>query len=508
MLELGMTKFDTGTELPDNFILTKEFEQTYKLINDTNANLFITGKAGSGKSTLLEYFIQNTNKNFVTLAFQGITAIKAKGQTIHSFFKFPPHFITKENIKELRDKKVIQNLDTILIDEISMVRADLFDAIDLSLKKNRNNNKPFGGVQIILFGDVMQIDPIVGADDEVMQKFYPGPFFFNSNSFSKDDFKQFELTKIFRQSDKTFVDLLNKIRMNKVDNNDLDLLNKRLIEFENTPKETIILAPTNRKVDDINNTNLYRLKTPTHNYNAIIKGTWKDKEHPVKKEIILKVGSQVMITKNDVDEPKRWVNGTLGVVSFLSKDQIKVNIKDKVFSIGKTKWDKYIYQFSGSKVNTKSVGSFIQFPIKLAWATTIHKAQGQTFDKVCIDLDTGSFAHGQTYVALSRAKSINGITLLRRINKKDIIFDNRVLEFVGQKLEKKDIKEIMTKNKITKKINTKKSESSLSESVWTTSDDNKLISLYKRNVPEFALSKILKKRLPQIRERIILLMKK
>ena len=503
-----MTKFDTGTELPDNFILTEEFEQTYKLINDTNSNLFITGKAGSGKSTLLEYFRQNTNKNFATLAFQGITAIKAKGQTIHSFFKFPPHFITKENIKELRDKKVIQNLDTILIDEISMVRADLFDAIDLSLKKNRNSNKPFGGVQIILFGDVMQIDPIVGADDEVMQKFYPGPFFFNSNSFSKDDFKQLELTKIFRQSDKTFVDLLNKIRMNKVDNNDLDLLNKRLVEYENTPKETIILAPTNRKVDDINNTNLYRLKTPTHNYNAIIKGAWKDKEHPVKKEIILKVGSQVMITKNDVDEPKRWVNGTLGVVSFLSKDQIKVNIKDKVFSIGKTKWDKYIYQFSGGKINTKPVGSFIQFPIKLAWATTIHKAQGQTFDKVCIDLDTGSFAHGQTYVALSRAKSINGITLLKRINRKDIIFDNRVLEFIGQKLEKKYIKEIMKKNKITKKTNTKKSESNISESVWTTSDDNKLISLYKRNVPEFALSKILKKRLPQIRERIILLMKK
>ncbi len=503
-----MTKFDTGTELPDNFILTEEFEQTYKLINDTNSNLFITGKAGSGKSTLLEYFRQNTNKNFATLAFQGITAIKAKGQTIHSFFKFPPHFITKENIKELRDKKVIQNLDTILIDEISMVRADLFDAIDLSLKKNRNSNKPFGGVQIILFGDVMQIDPIVGADDEVMQKFYPGPFFFNSNSFSKDDFKQLELTKIFRQSDKTFVDLLNKIRMNKVDNNDLDLLNKRLVEYENTPKETIILAPTNRKVDDINNTNLYRLKTPTHNYNAIIKGAWKDKEHPVKKEIILKVGSQVMITKNDADEPKRWVNGTLGIVTFLSKDQIKVNIKGKVFSIGKTKWDKYIYQFSGNKVNTKSVGSFIQFPIKLAWATTIHKAQGQTFDKVCIDLDTGSFSHGQTYVALSRAKSINGITLLKRINKKDIIFDNRVLEFIGQKLEKKYIKEIMRKNKITKKTNTKKSESNISESVWTTSDDNKLISLYKRNVPEFALSKILKKSLPQIRERIILLMKK
>ena len=504
-----MTKLDTGTELPDNFILTEEFEQIYKLINNTNTNLFITGKAGSGKSTLLEYFRQNTNKNYAILAFQGITAIKAKGQTIHSFFKFPPHFITKENVKELKDKKVIQNLDTILIDEISMVRADLFDVIDLSLKKNRKNTKPFGGVQIILFGDVMQIEPIVGADDEIMEKFYPkGPFFFNSNSYSNDDFKQLELTKIFRQSDKTFIDLLNKIRMNKVDNKDLSLLNKRLVDTESIPNETIILAPTNRKVDDINNTNLYKLKTPTHNYNAIIKGPWKDKEHPVKKEILLKVGAQIMITKNDTDEPKRWVNGTLGVVTFLSKDQIKVKIKDKIFSIGKTKWDKYSYQFTGNKVNTISVGSFIQFPIKLAWATTIHKSQGQTFDKVSIDLDTGSFAHGQTYVALSRAKTIEGITLLKKINKQDIIFDTRVLEFIGQKLEKKYIKEIMESNKITKKKSNKKSNSSISESDWNTSDDNKLIALYKRNVPEFALSKILKKSLPQIRERIILLMKK
>ena len=173
-------KFDTGTELPDNFVLTKEFSDVYNLINDTNVNLFITGKAGSGKSTLLEYFRQNTNKNFVTLAFQGITAIKAKGQTLHSFFKFGPHFLAKEEIKLLKDKSLIQSLDTILIDEISMVRADLFDAIDLSLKKNRKNNKPFGGVQMIVFGDVMQIDPIVGSsDEEMMEKFYPkGRFFF------------------------------------------------------------------------------------------------------------------------------------------------------------------------------------------------------------------------------------------------------------------------------------------------------------------------------------------
>ena len=498
-----MIKLDTGTELPENFVLTKEFKEIFEIIDNTNSNLFITGKAGSGKSTLLEYFRQNTKKNYATLAFQGITAIKAKGQTIHSFFKFPPHFISEDDVDTLKDKEVIQKLDTILIDEVSMVRADLFDAIDLSLRKNRKNDKPFGGVQMILIGDVMQIDPIVGAKEEtVMDKFYPsGPFFFNSNSYDKKNFKQVELTKIFRQSDKKFIDLLNKIRLNKINSEDLDELNKQV--QDDVEKGTIVLCPTNRKVDDINNSNLYQLKTPTFHYEAIVKGKWKDNEFPVKKEIILKVGAQIMITKNDVETPRRWVNGTLGIVTDLSDNQIKVKIKDKIFTIGKVKWDKYSHLLSGSKVTTTSIGSFIQFPIKLAWATTIHKSQGQTFDKIAIDLDTGSFAHGQTYVALSRAKNLKGITLLKKINKKDIIFDNRVLEFIGQKLKKKYIKEI-TENKMTEK----KVDNSSKNTEWSKSEDNKLMALYKRNVPEFALSKILKKSLPQIRERIMTLMKK
>ncbi|MDA1181783.1 MAG: PIF1 family ATP-dependent DNA helicase [Proteobacteria bacterium] len=500
-----MIKLDTGTELPENFVLTKEFKEIFEIIDNTNSNLFITGKAGSGKSTLLEYFRQNTKKNYATLAFQGITAIKAKGQTIHSFFKFPPHFISEDDVDTLKDKEVIQKLDTILIDEISMVRADLFDAMDLSLRKNRKSDKPFGGVQIILIGDVMQIEPIVGSKEEdVMEKFYPdGPFFFNSKSYDKKDFKQLELTKIFRQSDKKFIDLLNKIRLNKINSEDLDELNNQVKEDVDNDDGTIVLCPTNRKVDDINNSNLYQLKTPTFHYEAIVKGKWSDKEFPVKKEIILKVGAQVMITKNDTETPKRWVNGTLGTVTFLSENQIKVKIKDKIFTIGKVKWDKYSHLLSGNKVTTTSIGSFIQFPIKLAWATTIHKSQGQTFDKVAIDLDTGSFAHGQTYVALSRAKNLKGITLLKKINKKDIIFNNRVLEFIGQKLKKKYIKEI-TENKMTEK----KVDNSSKNTEWSKSEDNKLMALYKRNVPEFALSKILKKSLPQIRERIMTLMKK
>ena len=220
--------------------------------------------------------------------------------------------------------------------------------------------------------------------------------------------------------------------------------------------------------------------------------------------LVLKERARIMLISND--SAKRWVNGTLGIVTFLSKDQIKIKIKDKIFSLGKTKWDKYNYKFSGNKVNAFSVGSFIQFPLKLAWATTIHKSQGQTFDNVSIDLDTGSFAHGQTYVALSRAKSLEGISLLKKIQKKDIIFDARVLEFIGQKLESKYISEIL-KNapKSKKKIMPKSSKSNSNE--WTTSDDNKLLALYKRNVPEFALAKILKKSLTQIRERIMYLMK-
>ncbi len=465
-------KLDTGTELPDNLELTKEFKDTFNLINDTNTNLFITGKAGSGKSTLLEYFRQNTKKNFVTLAFQGITAIKAKGQTLHSFFKFPPHFISKQDIKILKDKELLNKLDTILIDEISLVKADLFDAIDISLKMNRGNDEPFGGVQIIVFGDLMQLPPIIGKDAEIMEKFYPeGPYFFNANCFSEGNLQNIELTKIFRQKDKSFIDLLNSIRSGSTDDDKLSFLNNRITAIDDLPKETIILAPTNRKVDDINLTNLYQLKTPTFNYDAIVKGRFSEKEFPVEKNLKLQS---------------------------LSEDKIKILIDDKSYYLGKAKWDKYEYKFSGNRVDTSIKGSFIQYPIKLAWATTIHKSQGQTFERVAIDLDTGAFDHGQTYVALSRAKSLEGIFLLNKINKKDIIFDQKVLDFVN--------------NKATiKKVTKKKAEDNIKiEELgdWSTRDDNKLIALYKRNVPEIALSKMFKKTISEVRERIIHLMKK
>ena len=253
---------DTGINLPDEMILTDEFENFFNFMENTNLNMFITGKAGSGKSTLLEYFRQNTYKNYAILAPTGIAAIKARGQTIHSFFKFPPRVIQKSDIKIFRNQKLIKNLDTLLIDESSMIRADILDGINLSLKKNRKNNKPFGGVQIILIGDLFQLSPVVSSDSkDIMEQLYPdGPYFFNSKTFKEGNIKIYELSKIFRQKEKNFINLLNKIRISKISQKDLDLINKRVIDFDsNVTEGVIILSPKNNKVDQINTDNLNKI---------------------------------------------------------------------------------------------------------------------------------------------------------------------------------------------------------------------------------------------------------
>ena len=495
---------ETNTELPKDLKLTKEFLEAFKVMHETSKNVFITGNAGTGKSTLLEYFREKTKKNTAIVAHQGITALKAKGQTIHSFFKFPIHFVTKKDVKTLRDRELVRRLDTLIIEEVSMVGADIFDAIDISLRKNRNMDKPFGGVQIILFGDVMQLDPIIGGEEELYEKFYPdGPYFFNSNIYKECEFKKIELTETFRQKEKKFVNLLNKIRQGSISKNELESLNSQIIEYENLPKDVIVLAPRNNKVDDINLSKLYELKTKTFIYSAIVKGSFKDSEAPVERELKLKVGAQVMVAKNDTDPEKRWVNGSIGVIQHLSQDEVKVLIKGKLYSIGKAKWEKFNYQINGSFIQQKVVGSFIQFPFKLAWAVTIHKSQGQTFDKIALDLDTGAFAHGQTYVALSRGKTLGNTFILSKINQKDIIFDNRVKDFLENKKTIKSPSKKVIEKKTYEALDDQKDESG-----WSISDDRKLIALFKRKVPEHALSKIFKKSLKETKERIIYLKNK
>ena len=503
---------DTGTDLPETFFLTEEFKNLFHKIENDNSNLFITGKAGCGKSTLLEYFRQNTKKNHAILAYTGLAAIKARGMTIHSFFKFPSRFIQKKDkeIKLLKDPELLKRLDTLLIDECSMVRADLFDAVDESLRKNRKNKKPFGGVQIILFGDLLQIAPIVTrSDKEIIDQIYPrGSFFFNSNVFKKANFETHELTKIFRQSDESFINLLNKFRVAKVDEKDLDQINKRYLGDDFEPEEgVIILSTKNDKVDYINQAKLDKIKTKSFIYKAEIKGKFK-LELPVKENLELKVGAQVMITKNDIEPVRRWVNGTVGFIHSLTPDEIKIRIKDKIYNLGKSKWENFEYARNGNLIVPKVVGTFIQYPLKLAWAATIHKCQGQTFEKVAIDLDTGSFAHGQTYVALSRATSLEGIYLMREINSGDLIFDKKVFNFLGTKLEKKYVDEI--KNFKEKKITYKKAKETdvkVISSDWTHEEEQKLINFYKKNVPEIVLSKIFKRSMNEIREKILKLLK-
>ena len=291
-----------------------------------------------------------------------------------------------------------------------MMRADIMDGIDQSLRINREINKPFGGVQIILIGDLFQLPPVVTGDElAAMNHLYPeGSYFFNSNSYSKGKFIKFELNKIFRQKDEDFIKILNHIRIAKINQNDLDSINKRVIgnEFK-LPKKTIILSPTNRKVDIINNTNLNKITSKAFTYTAVIEG--KFGEAPVDEELELKVGSQIMIVKNDIYKPRRYVNGTIGFVSILNEDYIKVDVDGEEIKIEKHTWERIQYKVSNGVISKEVIASFTQYPIKLAWAVTIHKSQGQTFENVFIDLDTGAFSHGQTYVALSRATSIEGL---------------------------------------------------------------------------------------------------
>ena len=412
--------------IQDKIEFKDEFKNIFNQMEYSDKNIFITGNAGTGKTTLLEYFRLNSKKNFVILASTGISAIKAKGKTIHSFFLFPPRILINEKVKRLRSK-IINKIDTILIDECSMIRCDVLDAIDKSLRLNRNSEKSFGGVQIILLGDIHQLPPVIRENEQdIFDNFYPnGHYFFNANCYSESNIQLYELTKIYRQKDEKFIKILNKIRTGNVTNIDLLPLNNTVtFQDSNLPSETIILSPTNRKVDSINSFNLQNINSEVFSYQS--KETGNFKERPADEILKLKIGAQVMLIKNDTKSPKRWVNGSIGTVTELSTNSIHLKIKNKVHKIIQDTWEKFDYLIKNGQVTHEVVATFTQYPIKLAWAVTIHKSQGQTFEKVIIDLDRGSFAHGQTYVALSRVTSLEGLFLTRPIEISDIIFDNNL----------------------------------------------------------------------------------
>ena len=419
-----------------------EFQTALDLIQETNQSFFLTGKAGTGKSTFLKHIVETTSKNFVVVAPTGIAAVNVGGVTIHSFFQFPlrPLLPEDEDIKvfwkDSEKRKIITAMDTLIIDEVSMVRADLIDGIDFSLRRNGGNpNLPFGGKQVVFVGDIFQLEPVTirnSGEQKIISEIYGSSYFYNAKVFQRVNLFTVELQKVYRQTDPTFIDLLDKVRVKETLQTDIDKINSRVFsETELKKKEfAITLTTKNDLADRVNSIKLSELKTNPFKYTAEVSGEFEESKYPTEPEMILKEGAQVIFIKNDTD--KRWVNGTIGQVNELTDTTIKVKLKDgSVHSVEKRVWEniKYQYNKEKKKIEQEIVGTFKQYPLKLAWAITIHKSQGLTFDRVVIDFGDGTFASGQAYVALSRATTFEGLFLKQKMHTTDIYIDEEIKDF-------------------------------------------------------------------------------
>ncbi len=424
------------------FDFSAQFIKAYELLENTQNNIFVTGEAGTGKSTLLQYFKENTLKNVVLLAPTGVAALNIKGQTIHSFFGFKPD-ITTSNVDKIKltkkKKKILKAIDAIIIDEVSMVRSDLLDCIDSLLKiYGRKTGMPFGGIQMIFFGDLYQLPPVVTRNDaEIFQSHYKSPYFFDAVSFKSLDLRYLELNVIYRQKDDDFIEILNAVRNNKLENKHLTALNRRFVyDFEPLEDELFIyLTTTNDMAEKINIEKLSSLKTREYRFTGITSGDFESKELPTPKELVIKFKSQVMLLNNDPQG--RWINGTIGKVMGVTEEDdsaiVHVELSDgKRVEMLPFTWEmfRFSYNDDSKTIETETVGSFTQFPLKLAWAVTIHKSQGQTFSRVVLDVGRGTFVHGQLYVALSRCRSLPGLVLRKPIDKRHVILDEKIVSFV------------------------------------------------------------------------------
>ena len=403
----------------DEVIITEEFEKAFSLIKNKAPFLFITGRAGSGKSTFIN-LLKERLKSYAVVAPTGVAALNVGGQTIHSFFRLKPGPIELDQIRQTRNRVAYQALDALIIDEISMVRADLLDGIDRMLRLNgRDRNKPFGGVPIIAVGDLFQLPPIVTRDEEqaFLSRNYQSPFFFSANCMANVEIEKVEFNRVFRQKEEQFIDLLNCVREGRKLESTLLALNKNVSPRDQSENSGVILTATNKVASHINTAKLQLLQTQPKSYIGEIRDDFRiDKEKlPAPMTLILKLGAKVMFTKNDIK--RRWVNGTVGEVVKLDDDRIKVEIEDnwgrRVVSVEMEIWKNFKFQYDADKnsVVATEVGSYRQFPLTLAWALTVHKSQGKTFDKVHLDLGGSAFAEGQVYVALSRCRTLSGLSL-------------------------------------------------------------------------------------------------
>lgn len=422
-------------------VLDGEFKDVLDQIENNRDHYFITGRAGSGKSTLLSIFCKTTKKRTVIVAPTGIAALNVGGQTIHSFFRFPPKMMNTKDIKKLKNHYLYKNMDVLIIDEISMVRADMLDNIDLFLRVNRDRDIPFGGVQLICFGDLFQLPPVVstGFEKHYFNTIYSSPYFFSARIFENGvDLKMIELQKVYRQTEKFFVKLLDRIRIRTFDEDDVMTLNQQVGVEQEEGDLYITLCTINATANAVNSKKLNELTNYSHFFQATITGNFKASVYPTAEVLELKEGAQVMFVKNDPN--KRFVNGSIGRILKIEAGVITVLTRkdgqESIIKVEKMEWEIIRYNVDEKNLDrfkTEPVGTFTQFPLKLAWAITIHKAQGKTFDQIKIDLGKGAFEYGQTYVALSRCRTLGGIVLEKPINPSDIIVDPRIVDYYDTK---------------------------------------------------------------------------
>lgn len=395
-------------------------------------NLFLTGRAGTGKTTLLKRFLEEAGDTAVVLAPTGVAAMNAGGQTIHSFFKLPPRLMEPTDAKRLRQARVIRALKTMIIDEVSMVRADMLDAIDRSLKLNRGSKRPFGGVRMILAGDLHQLPPVVGRDEApILQERYGGAYFFNAPAFKEAEFSLLALKHVFRQAEPKFLALLGAVRRGRLTQADTALL-QTLVSSRTAHEASethVVLTPNNANAFRINQARLAELNAEAATFEAEVEGQFEERSYPTEADLDLKIGARVMLIKNDPEG--RWVNGSLATVEGFGDDTTIVKIGKRTYEIAPAAWEKYRYTIDPEtkNVSREVVGTFKQMPLRLAYAVTIHKAQGLTLDQVYIDFDHGMFAHGQAYVAFSRARSLEGLELSRALRPRDLVMDRAAFAF-------------------------------------------------------------------------------